>query len=161
MTKKQPTPTPVDPFTIDWPESTFEVGEMYVVKPDEANDLKKRGIDCSVPLKLTADEGGSFPYFEDCNGVIRCVFTNRLAPLHAVTAYREAMENLSKPEPKAPKPAKTPKPSKLQLAIDASKQRTADLLALADLEAKAKTNKAEARDLSARIRELREKVGEL
>lgn len=131
MTKSKPNPPPIDPFTIDWPREAFKVGEGAVVKPHEIETLSLRGINCKGTFTLNRDDGSDCPYL---------------------------MAKQGQPEPK---PVKTPKPSKLQLAIDASKQRTADLEALVDLETKAKTNKAEARELSARIRELRAKVGEL
>lgn len=121
----------VDPMTVDWPRSAFEVGMEVVVKPGKVRELEEQdGLNCSKPLRLLEDDGSEIPKFHDQFGNDHYEYLRDLVPLHEVEKYQAALA-----AQKGTMPTPTPKPSPMSSAIEAAKARLQGLEARAAKEA--------------------------
>ena len=157
---KTQTPPPVDPFTIDWAMSDFAEGMEVMLKPNyrefpsgaglylEGDNV---GVDVHGVYKISVvhknHPGVNFGARQGGSWAVRWKW---LVPLHAVTAYREAM---------AGKPAKPPKPDPLAAKLTKTKKLVTDLESLIAAIAERKANQEVGRELDQRIKALRAKVG--
>lgn len=132
----------VDPMTVDWQRSDFAVGMAVMLKPDQADYVKDKGIRLGIPHTIKRYDGAMTAPFWIVGDYEKeyCFNVRDLVPLSKIREY-EAAQSAQK-GPMDPKQVKPPKPTICEVALRAARERVDGLALLKDTQDRIKNAKA-------------------